>query len=60
MNSIKIIPAIGLLKKLKGMGIINFAFFIITHFAFLIFIKYSIKRKSKSESISRLFSLPIS
>jgi hypothetical protein len=36
MNNIKIIPAIGLIKKLKGMGIINFYFFIVTHYTFLI------------------------
>lgn len=35
MRTIKIIPAIGIIKKLKGMGILNFAFFVITHFMLL-------------------------
>lgn len=35
MRTIKIIPAISLIKKLKGMGILNFAFFVITHFMLL-------------------------
>jgi hypothetical protein len=35
MKKIKIIPAIGLIKKLKGLGVLNFAFIGITHFSFV-------------------------